>query len=119
MSKNISKAGMKFRRILYKLGKYSMFVITVITCYNITTHLFELRAEKIKKEKNKRAWIAVLSTLSWIVGIIAAFAARERALFFVHLHCFLKGWAMQEHFSKEGQAFSSSDIKSMAMKAKS
>lgn len=75
MSKNISKAGMKFRRILYKLGKYSMFVITVITCYNITTQLFELRAEKIKKEKNKRAWIAVFSTLSWIVGIIAAFAA--------------------------------------------
>lgn len=73
MSKNISKVGMKFRRILYKIGKYSMFVITVITCYNITNHILELRAERIKKEKNKRTLVAVLSALSWIIGIVAAF----------------------------------------------
>ena len=78
MSKNFSKAGMKFRRILYKLGKYFMFVITVISCYNITTHLFELRAERIKKEKNKRTLIAVFSTISWIIGILAVFAATMR-----------------------------------------
>lgn len=75
MSKNVSKAGMKFRRFLNKLGKYSMFVITVITCYNITTHLFELRAERIKKEKHKKALIAVSSVLSWIFGIALIFAA--------------------------------------------
>ena len=44
---------------------------------------------------------------------------REIARFPRHLHCFLKGWAMQEHFSKEGQAFSSRDMKRIAMKAKS
>lgn len=71
MSKNISKAGMKLRRILYKLGKYSMFVITVITCYNITTHLFEIRAERIRKEKQKRVGITILSVFSWILGIAA------------------------------------------------
>ena len=74
MSKNVSKAGIRFRRVLNKLGKYTMFVITVITCYNITTHLFELRAERIKKEKNKRTIIAVFSVLSWIIGICAALA---------------------------------------------
>lgn len=74
MSKNVSKAGIKIRRVLNKLGKYTMFVITVITCYNITTHLFELRAERIKKEKNKRTIIAVFSVLSWIIGICAALA---------------------------------------------
>ena len=75
MSKNVSKAGMKFRRFLNKLGKYSMFVITVITCYNITTHLFEIRAERIKKEKNKRILIAIFSALAWIFGIAVIFAA--------------------------------------------
>ena len=74
MSKNVSKAGMKFRRFLNKLGKYSMFVITVITCYNITAHLFELRTERIKQEKNKRILIAVVSVFSWILGILAIFA---------------------------------------------
>ena len=51
MAKNLSKAGMKFRRFLNKLGKYSMFAVSVITCYNITNHLFELRSERLKKEK--------------------------------------------------------------------
>jgi hypothetical protein len=51
-----------------------MFVITVITCYNITTHLFELRAERIKKEKSKRTLIAVLSVFSWIFGITVILA---------------------------------------------
>jgi hypothetical protein len=71
MSKNVSKAGIRFRRVLHKLGKYTMFIITVITCYNITTHLFELRAERIKKEESKRTAIAVISALSWTFGICA------------------------------------------------
>ena len=55
MPKGIKNAGMKFRRVLYRIGKYSMFVITVITCYNLTTHLLDIRREKIRKEKNKKA----------------------------------------------------------------
>ena len=74
MSKNISKSGMKFRRFLNKLGKYSMFVITVITCYNITSHLFELRDERIKQEKRKRTLITIISVFSWIFGILSIFA---------------------------------------------
>lgn len=75
MSKNHPKSGMKFKRILYRLGKYSMFVITVITCYNLTTHLLELRAERIKKEKTKRAVIIVFSVFAWLSAIVLAFAA--------------------------------------------
>ena len=75
MSKNLSKAGMKFRRFLNKLSKYSMFAVSVITCYNITNHLFELRAERLKKEKNKRAVLAVCSALLWTIGIVAVIAA--------------------------------------------
>ena len=75
MSTNLPKSGMKFRRVLYRLGKYSMFVITVITCYNLTAHLFELRAERIKKEKNKHTAIIVLSVLAWFSSIILAIAA--------------------------------------------
>lgn len=75
MSNNLPKSGMKFKRFLYRLGKYSMFVITVITCYNLTTHLFELRAERIKKEKTKRAVIIVFSVLAWLSAIVIAFAA--------------------------------------------
>ena len=75
MAKNLSKAGMKFRRFLNKLGKYSMFAVSVITCYNITNHLFELRAERLKKEKNKRTAIAIFSALSWIIGSVAVIAA--------------------------------------------
>ena len=52
-------------------------------------------------------------------GDIAALAEREIARFPRHLHCFLKGCAMQEHFSKEGQEFLSRDMKSIAIKAKS
>ena len=75
MSKNLSKAGMKFRRFLNKLGKYSMFAVSVITCYNITNHLFELRSERLKKEKQKRTLIAIFSALSWIVGSVAVIIA--------------------------------------------
>lgn len=75
MSKNLQKSGMKFRRFLYRLGKYSMFVVTVITCYNLTNHLLELRAERIKKEKTKRAVIIVFSVLAWLSALVIAFAA--------------------------------------------
>ena len=80
MSKSSSKIGMKFRRFFYKLGKYSMFVITVITCYNITNHLLEIRAERIKKEKQKNDLIAAFSIISWIIGIAAIFAAMIKYL---------------------------------------
>jgi hypothetical protein len=75
MQKGIKNAGMKFRRFLYRIGKYSMFVITVITCYNLTTHLLELRREKIRKEQNKKAALVSLTVIasvsSFIVGIAA------------------------------------------------
>lgn len=75
MSKNLPKPGMKFKRFIYRLGKHSMFVITVITCYNLTTHLLELRAERIKKEKTKRAVLIVFSVLAWLSAVVVAFAA--------------------------------------------
>lgn len=66
---------MIFRRIIYRLGKYSMFVVTVITCYNLTTHLLELRAERLKREKAKRAIFVVLSIIAWLSAIALACAA--------------------------------------------
>lgn len=70
MQNGIKKTGMKFRRILYRLGKGSMFVITVITCYNLTTHLLELRQEKIKKAKAKKKATVIMS----VIGSLALFA---------------------------------------------
>ena len=74
MTDKASKKGMKFRRFIYRLGKYSMFVFTVITCYNLTSHIFELRAEKLKREKHKKAAFVVLSVLLWLAGIIISAA---------------------------------------------
>ena len=74
MSNKTSKRGMKFRRFIYRLGKYSMFVFTVITCYNLTNHIFELRTEKLKREKNNRIAIIIFSILIWFTGFILAFA---------------------------------------------
>lgn len=74
MAKNNSKKSMKFRRFIYRLGKYSMFVFTVITCYNITTHILELRAEKLRREKNKKTAIVVLSVIMWLMGSVLAIA---------------------------------------------
>ncbi len=74
MSKSNSKTGMRFRRIIYRLGKYAMFIFSVITCYNLTSHILELRAERIKKEKKKRAIIIILSVLAWTASVIAGFA---------------------------------------------
>ena len=74
MSEKASKSGMKFRRLIYRLGKYSMFVFTVITCYNLTSHILELRAEKMKREKKKRIVMIILSVLLWFVGLIIASA---------------------------------------------
>ena len=74
MSNKASKSGMKLRRFIYRLGKYSMFVFTVITCYNLTSHILDLRAEKIKHEKTKRTAFVTLSVLLWISGLILALA---------------------------------------------
>ncbi len=74
MSKNASKTGMRFRRILYRLGKYAMFVFSVITCYNLTTHILELRAERVKKERNKRTAIIILSVIAWTSSVILGIA---------------------------------------------
>ena len=74
MNDKISKVGIKLRRVLYRLGKYSMFVITVITCYNLTTHILELRAEKRKKELHKKNALIILSVLAWTSAIVVAFA---------------------------------------------
>ena len=75
MQKGIKNTGIKFRRALYRIGKYSMFVFTVITCYNLTTHLLELRREKIRKENNRKAALVSLTILasiaSFVVGVIA------------------------------------------------
>ncbi len=74
MSNNTSKTGMKLRRILYRLSKYAMFIFSVITCYNLTAHILELRAERIKKEKNKRTVIVILSIVAWCASIAIGFA---------------------------------------------
>ena len=74
MANNNTKKSMKFRRLIYRLGKYSMFIFTVITCHNITKHILELRAEKIRREKNKKAAIVVLSVFFWFIGITFALA---------------------------------------------
>ncbi len=74
MSNNASKIKMKFRRIIYRIGKYSMFIFSVITCYNLTNHILELRAERKKKDKVKRAAIISLSILTWIIASFVAFA---------------------------------------------
>ena len=75
MQKGVNKTGMKIRRALYRIGKYSMFIITVITCYNLTTHLIELRREKIRKEKNKRAALLCLTILASIASFVVGIAA--------------------------------------------
>ena len=75
MQNGINKTGMKFRRILYRLGKYSMFVVTVITCYNLTTYLLELREEKLRKEKNKKTAMIFITVLSSVASFILASAA--------------------------------------------
>ena len=75
MQKGIKNAGMKFRRVLYRIGKYSMFVITVITCYNLTTHLLDLRREKIRKEKNKKAVMLGISVIASVTTFFIAIAA--------------------------------------------
>ena len=74
MKNGINKFGMKLRRILYRIGKASMFVITVITCYNLTKHLIELRQEKLRKLKNKKTTLAVLTVLGTFSVIAIAFA---------------------------------------------
>ncbi len=74
MTGKASKSSMKFRRFIYRLGKYSMFIFTVITCYNLTTHIIELRAEKLKREKNKKIAIVIISVLLWFAGLVLAFA---------------------------------------------
>lgn len=70
----MSKNGMKFRRILYKISKYAMFIFSVITCYNITAALLESRAEKQKREKRKRVAILVLTVIAWIAAITGGIA---------------------------------------------
>lgn len=70
-----NKAGMKFRRVLHRLGKYSMFVITVITCYNLTTHLLELRRERIRKEKNRKTALTCLTVIASISAFFIGLAA--------------------------------------------
>lgn len=65
---------MKFRRFLYRFSKYSMFLISIITCYNITTHILEIRAEKKRKEKYKKVAIIVASTIAGLFGIALAIA---------------------------------------------
>lgn len=65
----MSKNRMKFRRALYKLGKYAMFVFSVITCYNITTALLEARAEKQRTEKRKRIALLVFTVFAWTAAI--------------------------------------------------
>ena len=65
---------MKFRRFLYRFSKYSMFLISIITCYNITTHILEIRAEKKRKEKHKKVAIIVASTIAGLFGIALAIA---------------------------------------------
>ena len=74
MTKGSNKAGMKLRRVLYRIGKYSMFVITVITCYNLTNHLLEIRREKIHKEKIRKNSLVFLTVLATAASIIVAFA---------------------------------------------
>ncbi len=75
MQKGINKTGMKFRRLLYRIGKYSMFIITVITCYNLTTHLLELRREKLRKEKSKKTALVCLTVLASVTSFVVAIAA--------------------------------------------
>ena len=74
MTKGSNKTGMKLRRVLYRIGKYSMFVITVITCYNLTNHLLELRREKIRKERIRKNSLVCLTVLATAASIIVAFA---------------------------------------------
>lgn len=71
MKEKAAKAGIRLRRALYRLGKYSMFVITVITCYNMTTHILELRAERRKKERVKKNALITLSVLAWLSAVVA------------------------------------------------
>ena len=81
MSDKSSKTGMKFRRLIYRLGKYSMFVFTVITCYNLTSHLLELRSEKMKRERNKRTAIAVSSVVVLLsIGLISQSSSLANSL---------------------------------------
>ena len=75
MQKGINKTGMKFRRILYRIGKYSMFIFTVITCYNLTTHLLELREEKQRKEKNKKTALVCLTVIATVSSFVIGIAA--------------------------------------------
>ena len=70
MTNKTSKIGMKFRRLIYRIGKYSMFVFTVITCYNLTSHILEQRSENMKRVKNKRIAYAILSVLLGFAGVI-------------------------------------------------
>lgn len=74
MTNKISKRGMKIRRFVYRLCKYSMFVFSVITCYNLTSHIIELRREKIKRDKNKKIIFAILSVFFWLFGLAIAIA---------------------------------------------
>jgi len=75
MQKGVNKTGMRFRRALYRIGKYSMFVITVITCYNLTTHLLELREEKLRKEKNRKVALVCLTVIASVASFIVGIAA--------------------------------------------
>jgi hypothetical protein len=51
-----------------------MFVITIATCYNITAHILEIRADKNRKEKNARIAVVVASTLAGLFAIVLAVA---------------------------------------------
>lgn len=70
MAHTSTKSGMKFRRFIYRFGKYSMFFITAITSYHITKHLIELRREKIRKERIKKNIASALGIISGIAAIV-------------------------------------------------
>jgi len=68
----LPKARIKLRRIFYRLGKYSMFIISIITCYNLTTHILEIRAEKLRSKNRKRLLAIISFVLLWVSAIIIA-----------------------------------------------
>lgn len=49
-----------------------MFILSIITCYNLTTHILEIRAEKHRNKNRKRIFIIFAFILLWITGIILA-----------------------------------------------
>ncbi len=74
MHNNTSIKGIKFRRFIYRLSKYCMFALTAITCFNLTSHIIDLRSEKLKREKRNRIAVTVLSVSLWFIALVAAVA---------------------------------------------